>query len=77
VVSPASAEFAFAVSPQEQEQIRWYLEDYLEYPHDPAPKIAKSIEERMRVLGEQLFAGIFRASEETRASACRFALIRQ
>ena len=66
VVSPASVEFAFAFSPQEHERIRWYLEDYFENPHDPVPKLAAGIETRMRALGEHLFDGIFRTTEETR-----------
>ena len=65
-VSPASVELAFALSRQDHEDLRWYLEDYLEYPHDPAPQIAAGIEARMRALGEELFTGIFRASEEAR-----------
>ena len=28
------------------ERIRWYLEDYAEYPADPAPVIARAAEER-------------------------------
>jgi hypothetical protein len=36
--------FSFALSPQEAEDVRWYLEDYRIYPVDPASKIAKRIE---------------------------------
>jgi hypothetical protein len=47
--------FAFALSPQEAEDIRWYLEDYRIYPVDPAPKIAQRIEQRMGEVGRELF----------------------
>jgi hypothetical protein len=40
--------FSFARSAQDAEDIRWYLEDYLVYPLDPAPKIAARIEQRIR-----------------------------
>ena len=31
---------AFMLTDQEQEDLRWYLEEYLNYPVDPAPQIA-------------------------------------
>ena len=34
----AASEFSFTLSPQDQEDIRWYLEDFLQYPLDPAPR---------------------------------------
>jgi hypothetical protein len=43
----ATAEFDFTVTPQDQENLRWYFEDYLEHAADPAPKIAARIEQRM------------------------------
>ena len=57
----ANVEFEFALIPQEQEQIRWYLEEYAENAHDPAPKIAAKIEARLREIGQTLFANIFEA----------------
>ena len=33
-------EIEFALSPQDGERIRWYLEDYLQFDEDPAPQIA-------------------------------------
>ncbi|MBZ5617833.1 MAG: CHAT domain-containing protein [Acidobacteriia bacterium] len=47
--------FTFELTPRDQEDLRWYLEDYLQYPLDPAPKIAKRIEERMDQIGNDLF----------------------
>ena len=43
----AGARFEFQLSAQDQEDIRWYLEDFLQYPMDPAPAIAARIEQRM------------------------------
>jgi hypothetical protein len=62
----AVSRFAFALSAQDQEDLRWYLEDYLQYPLDPAPKIAARIEARMATLGENLFAKIFQSGDDAR-----------
>ena len=51
----ATASFAFEMTAQDQEDLRWYLEDYLQFPHDPAPKIAARVEERMVNIGADLF----------------------
>jgi hypothetical protein len=47
--------FTFTLTPQEAEDIRWYLEDYRIYPVDPMPKTANRIELRMREIGRELF----------------------
>lgn len=54
------------VTDQDREQIRWYLEDYLLHPHEPAPKIAQSIEARMNVIGESLFEATFQGNDDAR-----------
>jgi hypothetical protein len=54
-----TARFAFQVADQDREDLRWYLEDYLEYPIDPAPAIAARVEQRMVEVGRELFTGIF------------------
>ncbi len=64
--APARSTFSFALSPQDREDFRWYLEDYLEYPLDPAPKIAARIETRMSEVGQQLFRNVFESSETAR-----------
>ena len=43
----ATATFGFEMTVQDQEDLRWYLEDYLQYPHDPAPTIAARVEKRI------------------------------
>jgi TPR repeat protein len=50
----------------DQEDIRWYLEDFLQYPHDPAPKIAARIEEHMAQIGTELFKALFQSSDDAR-----------
>ncbi|MFF7892250.1 CHAT domain-containing protein [Streptomyces sp. NPDC007907] len=55
------------ISPQDQEEIRWYLEDYREFPSDPAPVIAARCSVRIHELGEALFRGLFDSSEDARA----------
>ncbi|MFZ5856801.1 MAG: CHAT domain-containing protein [Chloroflexota bacterium] len=60
------ARFEFKVTDQDRADLRWYLEDYLQYPLDPAPDIAKRIEGRIRDLGIELFDKIFEANRDTR-----------
>ena len=59
----ATAEFDFLFTPQDREDLRWYLEDYLQYAADPAPKIAARIEGRIAEIGNRLWAAIFESSK--------------
>jgi tetratricopeptide (TPR) repeat protein len=60
----ATARFEWRMNPQDQEDVRWYLEDYLGYPVDPAPEIAARVEQRMDALGRDLFASVFQANHD-------------
>ena len=60
------ARFEFKMTKEEREDLRWYLEDYLQYPLDPAPQIAERIEGCIRDLGIDLFRKIFQANDDTR-----------
>lgn len=51
--------FNYRLSDDDAKNLRWYMEEYLEYPHDPEPQIAARIEQRMVELGNELFAKIF------------------
>jgi tetratricopeptide (TPR) repeat protein len=62
----AVSSFDFKLTPQDQEDIRWYLEDFLQYPLDPAPAIAANIEERMEEIGATLFEAVFNADDDAR-----------
>ncbi len=59
----AESEFEFAMTDQDQGDLRWYMEDYLVRPHDPAPIIAARIEERMSEIGKELFNGVFQSRD--------------
>jgi hypothetical protein len=41
------------------ERVRWYLEDYAEFPADPAPKIAAEAETQLARQGAELFTRVF------------------
>ncbi len=56
---PIPAEFDFAVDPADYGRIRWYLEEFLVYPMDPAPEIAREVEKRIRAIGVELFEKVF------------------
>jgi hypothetical protein len=58
--------FDFQLTAQEHEELRWYLEDYLQYPQDPAPAIAARVEERMAEVGTNLFEVVFHCSDDAR-----------
>ncbi|MCI0478541.1 MAG: CHAT domain-containing protein, partial [Anaerolineales bacterium] len=64
--APVRTRFTFALSPQDDEDLRWYLEDYLQYPLDPAPTIAARVEARMKDIGENLFHSVFESGEPAR-----------
>ena len=52
-------EFSDVPDSGDGERIRWYLEDYAEYPADPAPMIAQAAEERLARTGVELFNQVF------------------
>ena len=60
----ATACFDWRMNPQDQEDLRWYLEDYHGYPVDPAPEIAARVEQRMAALGRDLFTSMFQANHD-------------
>ena len=62
----ARAAFPFEMTPQDHEDLRWYLEDYLLFPHEPAPTIAARIERQMDEIGTDLFKKVFQATEHNR-----------
>jgi tetratricopeptide (TPR) repeat protein len=55
----ATSAFSYRVGEQEAEKIRWYLEDYPEYPADPAPVLAADAEDRLTGIGADLFGRVF------------------
>ncbi|MEV0722309.1 CHAT domain-containing protein [Micromonospora purpureochromogenes] len=61
----ATSRFELSITDEDRERIRWYLEDFLEYPLDPAPAIAAGVEGLLAEIGTRLFELVF-ASEEAR-----------
>ena len=61
----AEARVGFGLSAQDREDVRWYLEDYLQYPVAPAPQIAARVEARLAELGADLFRQVFEANRDT------------
>ena len=55
----ASAVFAVPGDAGGGEQVRWYLEDYAEFPADPAPAFAAEAEAQLAQAGEDLFHQVF------------------
>ncbi|MAG35182.1 MAG: hypothetical protein CL878_02895 [Dehalococcoidia bacterium] len=60
------ADVAFTLTEQDREDLRWYLEDFLKYPLDPAPEIAARVEQRMAEIGAELYQALFQANDEAR-----------
>lgn len=62
----AHATVALPFSEQDRRDLRWYLEDYLQHPFDPAPAIAARVEARIEEVGGDLFGQVFQGSEQGR-----------
>jgi hypothetical protein len=59
----ARASFGFTLTTDDQADLRWYLEDYLQYPADPAPTIAARVEQRIAAIGVELFRAVFQSGD--------------
>jgi tetratricopeptide (TPR) repeat protein len=55
----AVTEVAGLAGAGEGERVRWYLEDYAEFPADPAPVIAREAEAQLAQVGAGLFRAVF------------------
>ncbi len=63
----AEANIEFALTEQEQEDIRWYLEDYLQNADVVEAVTVEQVEARMRARGEELYAKVLAANGDTQA----------
>jgi tetratricopeptide (TPR) repeat protein len=63
----AEAKIQFALSEQEQEDLRWYLEDYLQHSHVAATVHVQQVEALMKARGEELYAKVLAANGDTQA----------
>lgn len=59
----ATTEVSVRVDPGVAEKLRWYLEDYAEFPAAPAPAIAAETEQIVVRVGRELFAAVFGAGD--------------
>jgi tetratricopeptide (TPR) repeat protein len=64
---PREAEVVFTApaDARDGERVRWYLEDYAEFPADPAPAIAAEAEAQLAQDGVELFRQVFEADRDT------------
>jgi hypothetical protein len=62
----ASARIDHVFTPQQEESLRWYLEEYRKFPFEPASSLAKITASNLRTLGEELFDQLFNGGEEAR-----------
>ena len=63
----AEANIEFALTAEEQEDIRWYLEDYLQRADVTEAVTVEQVEERMKTRGEELYAKVLAANRDTQA----------
>ena len=61
----AASRFAYQLSAADAEKVRWYLEDYPEFPADPAPRLALEAESVLADTGTGLFTRIFSGTDAT------------
>ncbi len=62
----ATSLFDFALSEPDQADLRWYLEEYLQFRQDPAPTIAARVETQIAEIGKDLFVKVFHSSDDAR-----------
>ena len=62
---PREAEVVLPGQPEEGggDRVRWYLEDYAEFPADPAPAIAREAEAELARDGTGLFTAVFSSAD--------------
>jgi hypothetical protein len=62
----AVAHLPFLLAPEEEESIRWYLEEYRKFPLEPATAIARNTAARLKQFGEQFFEQVFNSTAQSR-----------
>lgn len=63
----AEAKIEFALTEQEQNDLRWYLEDYLQQSGDAESIVAQQVESIVVARGEELYQKVLAVNENTRA----------
>ena len=67
----ATAEFTYQIDKADAEKIRWYLEDFAEFPDDSSFRLAADTEDRMSAIGRELFAEVFKTRESAESGPLR------
>jgi hypothetical protein len=63
----AEAEIQFALTEQEQEDLRWYLEDYLQHSEAVEAIAVQQVEALMKTRGEELYTKVLAYNGDTQA----------
>ncbi len=63
----AEAAVPFALTPQEQAELRWYLEDYLQRAETVEPEVVAQVEALMDAIGVDLYKAVLTANPGTQA----------
>ena len=63
----AEAKIRFALTEQEQEDLRWYLEDYLQRAETAETVTVRQVEAIMKTRGEELYTKVLAANGDTQA----------
>lgn len=63
----AEAKVQFALSQQEQEDLRWYLEDYLQRADTVEPVTVQQVETMIKARGEELYTKVLALNPDTQA----------
>jgi len=63
----AAVEYLFSVTKAEIDDLQWYFEIFLEFDDEPAPTIARRIEQHLRDRGRELFRSVLDGNNEVRA----------
>lgn len=66
-VQEAEARIQFELTAQEQEDLRWYLEDYLQHADVVEEITVQQVESLMKTRGEELYAKVFVVNGDTQA----------
>ena len=61
----ATAQVSCTLDAEQMERLRWYLEDYLQFPYDPAPTLAAEVERQIEAIGRDQFQQLFEANPNT------------
>jgi hypothetical protein len=59
------AKIEFALTPQEQEELRWYMEDYVTRTEAVEKVEPEQVEQWMKQRGEELYRKVLRANDDT------------